>query len=64
MKVFIMTKCVPFGQEVFVDVASSKKVAEKKFRELFPHMRVSGDVYVSDKDNTFILFIKEKTVLD
>lgn len=64
MKVFVMTRARPFGVEEFVDVKRTKKEAEKAFRNIHPHMRSSLDdcSFVSDKDTTYILFIREKEV--
>lgn len=62
MKVYIMTKAVPFGLEEYIGVRNSKKNAEKAFRELFPHMRINMDTLVSDEDNTYLLFIHEEEV--
>lgn len=64
MKVFVMTRAVPFGVEEFVDVKRTKKEAEKAFRNIHPHMRSSmnDNCFVSDKNNTYILFIREKEV--
>ena len=62
MKVYVMTKFVPFGAEQFVDVKKSKKEALKTFRELFPNMRGDPDKnnMSSDKNDTYLLRIIEK----
>jgi hypothetical protein len=60
--VFIITKAKPFGEKIYVGVRSSKKLALKLLRELFPHMRTIGEDMVSDADNTWLLFIDEEPV--
>lgn len=62
MKVAVMTKAVPFGPEVYVGVKASKKLAEKAFREMYPHMRKQDDALVSDATNSLLLFIHEEGV--
>lgn len=62
MKVYVITKAKPFQAEQYMGVKSSKKSAEKDLRDAFPYMRKSGfgDNYVSDKENTWLLFIHEE----
>lgn len=62
MKVYVMTKARPFQAEQYMGVKSSRKSAEKALRDVFPFMRKSamGDDYVSDKENTWLLFIHEE----
>ena len=62
MKVYVMTKAVPFEKEEYVGVKNSKESAEKAFREMFPHMRTNTGTLVSDAANTYILFIHEEEV--
>lgn len=62
MKVYVMTKAVPFGKEEYVGVKNSKKSAEKAFREMFPHMKTNTGTIVSDAANTYMLFIHEEEV--
>ena len=68
MKVYVMTKAKPFGDEIFVDVKPTRKAAEKAFRENYPFMRYSGfDSYTSQKEITpdneaILLFIHEREV--
>jgi len=64
MKVYVMTKAKPFGDEIFVDVKATRKAAEAAFRQEFPYMRIdknTGDI-ISDKDITWLLFIREKEI--
>lgn len=62
MKVFVMTKAVPLGPEIYVGVKKTRKEALKTFRELFPHMREKSGGMVSDSSNTFLLFIHEEEI--
>ena len=67
MKVYVMTKAKPFGDEIFVDVKATRKAAEKAFREQYPFMRHSmGDAYASHKNisdiGAWLLFIHGREV--
>ena len=64
IKVYVTTKARPFQPEQFIDVFGTKKEAESALRKEFPHMRKSmkENVYSSDRDNTYILFIHEREV--
>lgn len=62
MKVYVMTKAKPFKEEQYIGVRATKKSAEKALREEFPHMRCEMGSYVSDKYNTYLLFIHEEEV--
>ena len=66
IKVYVTTKSRPFHEEMFLDVHASKKDAIKSLFNEFPYMRKackgSDDVWASDKDNTFLLFIHEKEI--
>lgn len=65
MKVYVTTKAAPFQDEQFIDVYPTYKAAESALRSMFPHMRKCvGDrcTYTSDKNATWMLFIREKEV--
>ena len=68
MKVYIMTKAKPFGEETYIGVRKSAKEAEKALREKFPYMRpTDGNVpgikaFTSDKDSNYLLFIREEEI--
>lgn len=65
MKVYVTTKARPFQLEQYIGVYGSKKAAEKALRAEFPHMRKNiGDniSYSSDKNMTWLLFIRESEV--
>lgn len=62
MKVIVITKAKMFQEEQFVGVAESIKSAEKLMKTEFPYMRKTGDSYVSDAKNTWLLFAREVEV--
>lgn len=63
MKVYVMTKAKPFGVEQYMGVKGTTKAAERALREAFPSMRKDGEnTYISDKDNTWLLFVHEEEV--
>lgn len=62
MKVYVMTQAEPFQKEVYVGVKKSKKEAENELRKKYPNMRNVGESYVSDKNNTYLLFIHEEEI--
>lgn len=63
MKVYVMTKAKPFEAEQYIGVKGTKKAAEMALRETFPNMRKDGEnTYISDKDNTWLLFVHEEEV--
>lgn len=64
IKVYVTTKARPFQPEQFIAVYGTFKEAENSLRKEFPHMRKSmkENVYSSDKDSTYILFIHEREV--
>ena len=68
MKVYVMTKFVPFGDDIYVCVKNSKKEAEEYLRHLYPHMKPTDSfgtncAYVT-KENGDVLFlaIKEEEI--
>lgn len=66
MKVYVTTMAEPFKSEVFMNVYSSRKKAEKGLRAVFQHMRPTPDdpdCFTSDNRNALLLFIREKEVL-
>lgn len=62
MKVFIAVKFKPFGAEEIVGVGKSEKSALAILKREFPYMRGKGDSMTSDKDNTYLLAIREVEV--
>lgn len=71
MKVYVCTEAKLFDSETYVAVKSSKKKAESFFREKYPHMRKTDNVfpphvaaYYSQKDinapEARLLFIREE----
>lgn len=66
MKVYVMTKFKPLGEEQYVGVKKSKEEALKAFRKIFPHMRgkIEGhsNTLTSDSENTWLLNIREEEV--
>lgn len=72
MKVYVYTQAELFSPEIYLGVKGSKKEAEKVLRNMFPHMKpdlnnqMSGTnkkySYVSDAQNTLLLFIHEEEV--
>lgn len=62
MKVYVMTKAEPFKAEQYMGIKATRKAAEKALRDAFPYMRKEGDDYVSDKENTYLLFIHEEEI--
>lgn len=64
MKVYVTTMAEPFKSEVFMNVYSSRKAAEKALRSDFPYMRKTDDpdCFTSDNRKCLFLFIREKEV--
>lgn len=64
IKVYVTTIARPFQPEQFVAVYGTFKEAENSLRKDYPHMRKcqEGNVYSSDKDSTYLLFIHEREV--
>lgn len=66
IKVYVTTKARPFHAEMFLDVHASEEDAKKSLFAQFPFMRKvdkkRNDMWASDKDNTFLLFIHEKEI--
>ena len=68
MKVYVMTKFVPLGTEIYIGVKRTKKDAEKILRKSYPHMKPTDSfgtdcAYVT-KENGDVLFlaIKEEEI--
>lgn len=62
MKVYIAVKFAPFGMEEIVGVGKSEKSALAILKREFPYMRGTGDSMSSDKNNTYLLAIREVEV--
>lgn len=67
MKVYVLTRFSAFDEEVFVDVAPSKKKAEKMHREKHPHMipdtlSRDGKWIWHDRDTMEFLSVIEKEI--
>ena len=67
MKVYVITKEKPFGEEVYVGITATKKMAEIILREKYPYMKECGTVdgVTSYKDGNpvkYLLFIREEEV--
>ncbi len=62
MKVYIAVKFKPFGAGEIVGVGKSEKSALKILKREFPYMRGTGDSMSSDKNNTYLLAIREVEV--
>lgn len=62
MKVFVAVKFKPFGAEEFVGVGKSEKSALAILKREFPYMRGTGNSMSSDKNNTYLLAVKEVEV--
>lgn len=62
MKVFVALKFKPFGAEEFVGVGKSEKSALAILKREFPCMRGTGNNMSSDKNNTYLLAIREINV--
>ena len=62
MKVYIAVKFKPFGTEEIVGVGKSEKTALAILKREFPYMRGTGDSMTSDKNNTYLLAIREVEV--
>ena len=43
MKIYVMLKYRPLGNEVYIGIKKNRKEAEKCLRQLFPHMRIMND---------------------
>ena len=62
MKIYVMLKYRPLGNEVYIGIKKSRKDAEKCLRQLFPHMRVMDDTLVSDANGAYILEVREEEI--
>ena len=67
MKVYITTKAESFGEEIYVGVTATKKMAERILRKKYPHMKKISDIggITSYKDGNpikYLLFIREEEV--
>lgn len=62
MKVYIAVKFKPFGAEEIVGVGKSEKTALAILKREFPYMRGTGESMTSDKNNTYLLAIREVEV--
>lgn len=62
MKIYVMLKYRPLGNEVYIGIRKNRKEAEKCLRQLFPHMRVMNDTLVSDANGTYVLEVREEEV--
>ena len=62
MKIYVMLKYRPLGNEVYIGIKKNRKDAEKCLRQLFPHMRVMNDTLVSDTNGTYVLEVREEEV--
>lgn len=62
MKIYVMLKYRPFGNEVYIGIKKNRKEAEKCLRQLFPHMRVMNDTLVSDTNGTYVLEVREEEI--
>ena len=63
MKVIIITKARPLGEETYFGVASNIKNAEKLIRTKYPYMRKIDGGYSSDNDNNHLFFLKQEEVI-
>lgn len=66
MKVYVMTKCKPFKEEVYIGVTNSLKKAESLLRKNYPHMTPTGkaggvNTYM-DRDAQMLFFVHEEQV--
>lgn len=59
MKVYIAVKFKPYGKEEIVGVGKSEKSALAILKREFPYMRGTGNSMSSDKNNTYLLAIRE-----
>ena len=57
MKVYVITKAKPFHEEIFVDVATSRKQAEKILREKYPYMKPDGNNSFSSQTKEGIMLL-------
>lgn len=62
MKIYVMLKYRPLGNEEYIGIKKNRKDAEKCLRQLFPHMRVMNDTLVSDANGTYVLEVREEEV--
>jgi hypothetical protein len=62
MKIYVILKYRPLGNEEYIGIKKSRKEAEKCLRQLFPHMRVMNDTLVSDANGTYVLEVREEEV--
>lgn len=62
MKIYVMLKYRPLGNEVYIGIKKNRKEAEKCLRQLFPHMRVMNDTLVSDTNGTYVLEVREEEI--
>ena len=62
MKIYVMLKYRPLGNEVYIGIKKNRKEAEKCLRQLFPHMRIMNDTLVSDANGTYVLEVREKEI--
>lgn len=62
MKIYVMLKYRPLGNEGYIGIKKNRKDAEKCLRQLFPHMRVMNDTLVSDANGTYILEVREEEI--
>ena len=64
MKVYVALKFKPLGVNEYVGVASSEKKALEILRKQFPYMRgkLSEGNLSSDKENTYLLTVREEEI--
>lgn len=62
MKIYVMLKYRPLGNEVYIGIKKNRKEAEKCLRQLFPHMRIMNDTLVSDANGTCVLEVREEEI--
>ena len=64
MKVYCALKFKPFAKEELVGIAKTQKGALKILKREFPYMRgtIESRNLTSDKDNTYLLAVKEVEV--
>lgn len=62
MKIYVMLKYRPLGNEVYIGIKKNRKEAEKCLRQLFPHMRVMNNTLISDANGTYVLEVREEEI--
>lgn len=62
-KIFVVNKFQPFGENIFMVVASSKKAGQSHIRTLYPKAHTHPDGSMEDRDSGLLFSVIEEKVV-